>query len=343
MAVQGSGLPALSAKPVRAIRSTPRRFSGERASVSSRRYSQRGAQPTQMNRRPVSGLTDRFVSVHADEEAREKEDIENTKRTLESLGFDSNRATMKLDEWKKEGLNTTEKVKGKLVGDAARALAARFAWLGLNGWLIWQTYLFSLAYQAEDSWLQWPFKIFTYFNTFSFVQEAILFGVVAYATAQFARNPVLLEAMQEIAGVAKLPALEVKPQKVVDSIKVFKSLLELNSRLQAMEYKSSSLDTLSSLLTLSQLDYDESVDMSSLDTAAKVFNRYDTNGDQKLDSEEFRLMLQDAGLALDEAEIQEAIKILDVVKVDGYIQFDEFVAFWAKKMEKPDEASRVEK
>jgi len=165
---------------------------------------------------------------------------------------------------------------------------------------------------------------------------------MAYATAQFARNPVLLEAMQEIAGVAKLPALEVKPQKVVDSIKVFRSLLELNSRLQAMDYKSSSLDTLSSLLTLSQLDYDESVDVSSLNTAAKVFNRYDVNGDQKLDSEEFRLMLQDAGLALDEAEIKEAIKILDVVKVDGYIQFDEFVNFWAKKMKGPDEESDTE-
>jgi len=267
----------------------------------------------------------------------EKKRVEQEVRSvLENSGFGEEVAKAKMEEWRKEGLNTTEQIKGKLVGNSLKQLAIRLGWLGTNAYLTYTVYLYSLGFEKDNSWLQWPTKFFTYLNAFSFAQELLLFGITAYATVQFARNPVLLEVLQDIAGKAELPTLEVKPQKVVDSIKVFTMLLELNTRLREMELDPSPLDTLSSMLTLQQ-NTDVDPDIPNLDEAAKIFNRYDINDDQRLDLEELRLLLKDAGLKLAEEEVDEAFKQLDSKNKDGYIQFGEFATFWANRLPRPQD------
>mmetsp|Transcript_2402 Transcript_2402/g.4541 ORF Transcript_2402/g.4541 Transcript_2402/m.4541 type:complete len:274 (-) Transcript_2402:60-881(-) len=261
--------------------------------------------------------------------------MEDMKNTLLSAGYDAERAKERLEEWKRQGLNSSDAVRGALVSNALSGLGVRFLWLLFNGWLVWQAYQWAILAEAEDpdGWIQWIPKFFTYLNGFSFLQELFFFSLLAYATVQFARNPILLDALQEISGNRpNLPALEVKPQKVVDSLRVFGLLQELNKRLQGMEMKEGTLDALSSMLILSQV---EDEDVADLDTAAKIFGKYDVNGDQKLDSEEVRMMLKDAGLKLSEEETGEAVRILDSRNKDGYIQFDEFADFWRSKLEAP--------
>jgi len=266
----------------------------------------------------------------------DEKQMEDMKNTLLGAGYDAERAKDRLEEWNRQGLNSSEAIRGALVSSALQGLGVRGLWLALNGFLVWQAYQWAILAEAEDpnGWIQWIPKFFTYLNGFSFLQELFLFVLLAYATAQFASNPILLDALQEIAGARpNLPALDVKPQKVVDSLRVFGLLQELNKRLQAMDMKEGgTLDALSSFLILSQVD-DENV--ADLDTAAKIFGKYDVNGDQKLDSEEVRMMLNDAGLKLSEDEIGEAVRILDSRNKDGYIQFDEFADFWRSKLEAP--------
>eukprot|EP00470_Lotharella_oceanica_P008229 CAMPEP_0170198636 /NCGR_PEP_ID=MMETSP0040_2-20121228/68886_1 /TAXON_ID=641309 /ORGANISM="Lotharella oceanica, Strain CCMP622" /LENGTH=350 /DNA_ID=CAMNT_0010448657 /DNA_START=377 /DNA_END=1429 /DNA_ORIENTATION=- len=276
-----------------------------------------------------------LVVTRASESDEEKKQMEDMKNTLLSAGYDAERAKERLEEWKRQGLNSSDAVRGALVSNALSGLGVRFLWLLFNGWLVWQAYQWAILAEAEDpdGWIQWIPKFFTYLNGFSFLQELFFFSLLAYATVQFARNPILLDALQEISGNRpNLPALEVKPQKVVDSLRVFGLLQELNKRLQGMEMKEGTLDALSSMLILSQV---EDEDVADLDTAAKIFGKYDVNGDQKLDSEEVRMMLKDAGLKLSEEETGEAVRILDSRNKDGYIQFDEFADFWRSKLEAP--------
>jgi len=221
------------------------------------------------------------------------------------------------------------------------------------GWLVFYASFTYLLYQwsqaaTEGEFMQTLLLFFTYINAYSFFQELLLLGTLAYATAQFAQNPVLLDAVREIAGAdPELPALNVEPQKVVNAIKVFNSLQVLNTRLKDLAFDPSPLDALSSMLLLSQnADVDELCELTDdagnekeaciadLDTAAKIFSHYDINGDQKLASDEFRVMLSDVGLKLDDAEVTEAIQMLGAANKD-YVRFDEFITFWRNKIDEP--------
>jgi len=272
--------------------------------------------------------------------------MKEMKQTLERAGYDSALAKAKLEEWRGLGLKTSSEVSKHLVNGAIGALGAKAGWLAFYATVTWLFYQWSLA-SDEGGFLQLFLTIFTYLNAYSFLQELLLFITLAYATIQFASNPVLLDAVQEIAGVSpEIPALNVKPQKVVDVLQVFSSLQELNTRLKEMKISPSPVDALSSMLTLSQmstdveelcsLESDMEACIADLDTAAKIFNRYDQNGDLKLEQEELRLMLSDVGLNLEEDEVEEAFKILESNNQDGYVEFDEFVTFWQNKLQQPE-------
>mmetsp|Transcript_11854 Transcript_11854/g.16558 ORF Transcript_11854/g.16558 Transcript_11854/m.16558 type:complete len:371 (-) Transcript_11854:65-1177(-) len=278
-----------------------------------------------------------------DEEDKKKTNMDQMKKTLERAGYDSLLAKAKLEEWKSMGLNSSKDVRDHLVSGAVQSLGIKVGWLTFYATITWLFYQWSQA-SGEGGLGQLFLLLFTYLNAYSFIQEFILFGTLAYATIQFASNPVLLDAIQEIAGVSpEIPALNVKPQKVVDVLRVFSSLQELNVRLKSKNIEPSPLDALGSMLTLSQSagieEYcdvdDKEACIADLDTAAKIFNRYDLNGDQRLEQEEVRLMLSDVGLNLEEDEVEEAIRILDSLNQDGYVQFDEFVTFWQNKLEEP--------
>lgn len=279
----------------------------------------------------------RFLPYARNDRNTDPEILNQVKTALQQAGFDETMARTSLENWKKMGLNNTDDVKGKLVQETLRGLGIRAGWIGINSYLTYQTYLASVAFSQQDNWLQWPAKFFTYLNAFSLTQEVLLFALMSYSLFQFSRNPVLLNAVQELAGKnAEMPALEVKPMKIVDGLKVFNTLQELNKNLKSMELEASPLDTLSSMLTLQQ-NSDVDAGTPSLDNAVKIFNRYDVNNDQVLDGEELQMMLRDSGLKLEDAEIKEAVKILDATNNDGRVDFKEFIAFWSNKLRRPQQ------
>lgn len=269
--------------------------------------------------------------------------MEDMKKTLMDAGYDAERARERLDTWNRQGLNTSEAVRERLASDSFQSLGLRFGYLLFNAFLVYQSYQLSVILQQNGGWIQFIPKAFFYYTIINFVQEFFVFVIIAYATAQFARNPILLDALQDIAGRTPNPsALEVKPSKVVDTLRVFQTLQELNAKLQTMDIETTSLDSLGAMILLTE-NKDIEGDAADLDTAAKIFNRYDLNSDRKLDSEEIRLMLKDNELRLDDEEIQEAVNILDSKNQDGYVQFDEFVEFWRKKLAEPEIQKQAEK
>eukprot|EP00466_Bigelowiella_natans_P000979 jgi/Bigna1/136057/aug1.32_g10765 len=286
-----------------------------------------------------------------DKEESKKDNMDQMKKTLERAGYDSTMAKAKLEEWRSLGLNSSSSVRDHLVNGAVKGLLTKFGWLTFYATVTYLLYQWSLAGgEGQGGMIQIVLIMFTYINAYSFCQELLLFGTLAYATLQFASNPILLDAIKEIAGDSpEIPALNVKPQKVVDVLKVFASLQELNTRLRDMKFESSPLDALGSMLTLQSQDVDILCDIDYViisvvfevglrknDTNMSLNMRYDLNGDQRLEQEEVRLMLSDVGLNLEEEEVEEAIRILDSLNQDGYVGFDEFVAFWQNKLMQPE-------
>mmetsp|Transcript_3792 Transcript_3792/g.12254 ORF Transcript_3792/g.12254 Transcript_3792/m.12254 type:complete len:173 (-) Transcript_3792:48-566(-) len=59
----------------------------------------------------------------------------------------------------------------------------------------------------------------------------------------------------------------------------------------------------------------------------RVFTKYDKDGNNAMDLDEFRLLCQDNGHFFDPASLATAFRRIDT-SGDGYIQYEEFVSFW---------------
>jgi calmodulin len=66
-----------------------------------------------------------------------------------------------------------------------------------------------------------------------------------------------------------------------------------------------------------------------LDLAKQIFNHYDKDGNGTLDSVELSKFMADLGEPLNDAELDEALKILDK-NGDGKIQIEEFLSWWQR-------------
>jgi hypothetical protein len=69
--------------------------------------------------------------------------------------------------------------------------------------------------------------------------------------------------------------------------------------------------------------------------------RYDANADYRLDRFEFERLCSDAGREMEPAEVQAALSAIDE-NGNGYIEFNEFVAFWKNPKEKVKKVSEAE-
>jgi hypothetical protein len=68
--------------------------------------------------------------------------------------------------------------------------------------------------------------------------------------------------------------------------------------------------------------------------------RYDKNADYRLDQFEFEQLCADAGRDLEPAEAKAALSAIDE-NGNGYIEFNEFVAFWKNPKEKVSKLSEA--
>lgn len=74
--------------------------------------------------------------------------------------------------------------------------------------------------------------------------------------------------------------------------------------------------------------------------AAGVFAKYDANEDYKLEINEFKKLVDDADFILSEAEVKAGMEMMDK-NANGYIEFDEFAAWWAALPSGTPEASKA--
>jgi calmodulin len=63
-------------------------------------------------------------------------------------------------------------------------------------------------------------------------------------------------------------------------------------------------------------------------TAARLFAKYDANDDNKLEMSEFKKLCDAADFTLSDEEVKAAISLVDK-RGSGFVEFDEFVAWWA--------------
>ncbi|KXS15474.1 EF-hand [Gonapodya prolifera JEL478] len=59
-----------------------------------------------------------------------------------------------------------------------------------------------------------------------------------------------------------------------------------------------------------------------------TFDKYDTDGDGKMNHEEFQRMCYDMGYFLEASEVETAIKMIDV-SGNGTLEYDEFMKWWS--------------
>eukprot|EP00954_Amorphochlora_amoebiformis_P015129 1185251-Amorphochlora_amoeboformis.AAC.1 len=158
---------------------------------------------------------------------------QDLKNTLQRAGYDVEVAKAKLAEWKSLGLNTSDKVRVHLVSGAVGGVAYKALWMGIYAFFTWSLYAWSVELGEKPILLKSMVLFLTYINAFNFLQEFLLFATLVYATIQFANNPVLLDAVKEIAGDIEEPIVipktltEVKPPKVVNVLQVFYQLQEV--------------------------------------------------------------------------------------------------------------------
>ncbi|KAJ9504817.1 hypothetical protein QJQ45_030433, partial [Haematococcus lacustris] len=163
-----------------------------------------------------------------------------------------------------------------------------------------------------------------------------------YTSYKYGTNSAqLLEAVQSLAGPSTGVSVVDKAQRVVNVLKVV-GVLEAVQALLADEFKdppkADSLRNLGAYLVLAQAK--ESVGFSPSDfglsereagNIAYAFALYDTNQNFKLEPAELGALCSSLGKDLDADEAKEAVRLLDANN-SGFIEFNEFVAWWVKKV-----------
>ncbi|GAB4816578.1 hypothetical protein N2152v2_003624 [Parachlorella kessleri] len=177
---------------------------------------------------------------------------------------------------------------------------------------------------------------------------ALLVGVYQFNV----NSSTFLEAVQELAkadgGSTGLSTFD-KAREAVNTYKVLQALLRMSDLLKDQQAAGSSssgpdmLRDLGAYLTLdrAQRSYGFDAAKAGLTDAkameiAVVFSKYDRNDDGVISLDEFKRLCADFAPELSEAEVQTGFKVLDVNQ-DNQIQFNEFVNWWMKKLQLPQQ------
>ena len=197
---------------------------------------------------------------------------------------------------------------------------------------------------AEDSLPPGPPRALAYlllsFGLFFFAIDAVAelstIGLVLVVNLVFGLNAeAYLRLVNQVAGSDAT-------SKGLGSVNRVKAALDIVTRLNAIieELKSglagggapqgsdNTLENLSALLLMNGVD-SEGFGLSEKEASkiARVFNRFDLNGDAVLQPEEIKAMSAELGQDLSDADVATAMEFIDV-DANGEIEFEEFLAWW---------------
>jgi Ca2+-binding EF-hand superfamily protein len=176
-----------------------------------------------------------------------------------------------------------------------------------------------------------------YFATSVFL-DLFTLGAIAFSGVQYGSNSeAFLNAVRQVAGPQSGLNVVNKAQQAVNTAKVVNALNQINSilkeRSQTEGDTSDTLRNLQAFLTLQKAEErgfkPESFGLSPDEAAviASIFSKYDLNDDMVLQRDEVARLFQGEGLDLSDAEVKQAIELLDKNN-DGLIDLEEFTSWW---------------
>lgn len=280
-----------------------------------------------------------------------KEGADKLEKVLDELkktGMNQARAREVLSKWKELGVSDSEQLRKLLIKRSLQPVSvigfqALLDGLACAGGI----YSANLISQGDGSFpFQFPLQIAATFFGFYYSIQVLLnlsvISVLVLTAYRYGTNSAeVLLAVQSLAGPTSGLSVLDKAQLAVNTLKVLQTLEEISELLKDHVGDASGRNTLQNLsayLTLSKAraDYgfnpaDFGLSDKEAGDVAYVFTTYDTNDDNKLELSELKNLCNQLGKELTEPELKEALRILDTSK-NGYVEFNEFVAWWTKKL-----------
>lgn len=264
---------------------------------------------------------------------------------LKKTGMDRTKAKQVLAKWGEMGVKDPEQLRKLLVKRSLRpaiglGFQALLDLLAASGGY----YTAGIISDSEPFTGQFPLQLLATFFGFYYVIQALLnlsvMGVVLLTAYKYGTNSTaLLAAVQQMAGPVTGLNIADRAQVAVNTLKVLQTLDEIAELLKGMGTTSegrSTLQNLSAYLTLSHAratyGFDpEQYGLSEREAGdvAYVFSIYDLNDDYRLELSELRKLCADLGKDLNDEELREGMRLLDL-SGSGYVEFNEFVAWWVK-------------
>jgi hypothetical protein len=179
-----------------------------------------------------------------------------------------------------------------------------------------------------------------YFGT-SVILDLFTLGAIGFSGYQYSTNSkAFLGAIKQVAGPSSGLNVVEKTKAAVNTAKVIGALNKISAILKEKDggdVSFNSLQNLSVYLTLQKAEEagfkaeDYGITGEEAAKIAAVFAKYDENDDFVLSTYEMNQLFRKEGYNLSEAEVTEAIKLLDK-NGDKLIQFSEFVDWWKNEV-----------
>ncbi|PNW88143.1 hypothetical protein CHLRE_01g016300v5 [Chlamydomonas reinhardtii] len=311
-----------------------------------------GARPRAISQRACiapARIRTRVVRCRADgKETDSKTDSKKLDSLLDELqksGVDSKKAQAVLKKWKELGVEDSEQLRKLLVKRSLRPAGIVAFQAALDGLACWGGFYTSgLIADSPPFTGQFPLQLLASFFGFYYVLQGLLnlsvASTLAFTAYKYGTNSVeLLAAVQQLAGPATGLNVLDRAQVAVNTLKVLQTLDEIAELLKNMSFASSQRSTLQNLSAYLQLSHAREtlgfdparygLTAAEAGEIAYVFSCYDKNEDYRLELSEVKRLCQDLGKELSDEEYKEALRLLDTSK-NGFVEFDEFCAWWTK-------------
>lgn len=304
--------------------------------------------PFQSTKRASGSKNCRLV-VRAEKSTDEK--AAEIKKQFADTGLDKATAQRVLKQWESESATDAESLKKLLRRRSLKTAGRIVIQTVLDAGAAFGAYNFSTFLRLqEDLPLNWLWSgaasfLGTYFAV-GVLFDLFSIGALGISSLRFQTDSAaFLTAVKELAGDASGLNVVDKAQQARNTLKVLKALNNISSLLQEEGIKSgsssSTLSGLSSYLLLSQAEekygwnYEkEGLSYDEAGIIAKLFSKFDTNDDGKLDMTEVKALTRELAPDLSEEESNEAFRVLDTDN-SRFIEFPEFAKLYQNKIQKP--------
>mmetsp|Transcript_4912 Transcript_4912/g.11909 ORF Transcript_4912/g.11909 Transcript_4912/m.11909 type:complete len:278 (-) Transcript_4912:57-890(-) len=270
-------------------------------------------------------------------------------KALEVQGVDSNTAKKLLQVWRDIGVDSSEDLR-KLFGQRSRKVVTA---VGLQTLVDVLACYISInaggAFGAAGGWSSilaaLSYALAAYYASNALFGIFVVISVLASGSLYGTDADAVLKAVKQLAGEDNLDVVN-KAKRAVNMVKIVQSLNEISKTMktQTKEETVSSLDRLTAYLTLTNAQKNFGFDPSKYNLSdseaqrlAVKFARFDENDDGLLEKSEMENLFQAMDMELTPEEIDAALDLLDKRK-SGFIEFDEFVDWYAKQIPVPKDA-----